>query len=239
MTEELKLLVVPLVAALMMAVKQIPLLKAEGRTWLLPWISMFLGVGACALLSDPFSRMVLFQGLVYGLAAAGLYDAAGKPAVAALAAAKNGTGGLLLFLCVGLVLAAGCSVHPATIRVLGFERECLDSEEIEVYARYQADRAVVEANIENIWSACYADIEAHQPPDPAWTLTTIKGTRAATDLLDARIAALVEARLIALDNLAARKEILSRAASLVEKSQQWPADAKEWAAELRGLLEKK
>ena len=239
MTEELKLLVVPLVAALMMAVKQIPLLKAEGRTWLLPWISMFLGVGACALLSDPFSRMVLFQGLVYGLAAAGLYDAAGKPAVAALAAAKNGTSGLLLFLCAGLVLAAGCSVHPATIRVLEFEREMLDQDAEEVLLRCQTDRAVLEAQIENIWSAAYRDIEAHQPPDPAWTVATIKGTRAAVGILEGRLAALAEDQSIAFDNIAARKEVLSRAASLVEKSQQWPAEAKEWAAELRGLLEKK
>ncbi|HUX00833.1 MAG TPA: hypothetical protein VMY35_07620 [Phycisphaerae bacterium] len=236
MTEELKLLVVPLVAALMMAVKMLPPLQPEARRWALPWIAMILGVGACVLLSEPLTRMVVFQGIVYGLAAAGLYDAAGKPAVAAIIANKNGA---MLLLCGGLVLVAGCSVHPATIRVLEFERECLDSEEIEVYARYQADRAVIEASIENIWNACYADIEAHQPPDPAWTLTTIKGTRAATDLLDDRLAALVEARLIALDNLAARKEVLSRAAALVEKSQQWPADAKEWAAELRELLEKK
>ncbi|HUX16717.1 MAG TPA: hypothetical protein VMW52_09610 [Phycisphaerae bacterium] len=239
MTEELKLLVVPLVAALMMMVKLVPPLQPETRRWILPWIATALGVLGAWLVSESFTRLAVLQGLVWGLSAAGLYDVGLKPIVAAVVKAKNGTNGLLLFLCVGLALAAGCSVHPATIRVLEFERECLDTEEIEVYARYQADLAVVEANIENIWQAAYTDIEAHQPPDPAWTLDTIKGTRAAIELLEARKATLVETRLMALDNLAARKELLSRGAALVEKSQQWPADAKAWAAELRELLEKK
>ena len=142
--------------------------------------------------------------------------------------------------CMGLaaLLLAGCAMPAATIGVLEFEREMLDQDAEAVRAHFQVKRELIESQIENIWSAAFADIEAHQPPDLAWTITTIKGTRAVTGLLEERILVMMEARGTSLDNIAARQEALDRAAGLVEKSQNWPQDAKAWAAELRDLLEK-
>ena len=142
--------------------------------------------------------------------------------------------------CTGLaaLLIAGCAMPAATIGVLEFEREMLNQDAEAVHAHFQVKRELVEAQVESLWIAAEADIEAHQPPDPAWTITTIRGARAAAGLLEEKILVMMEARGVALDNITARQEALDRAAGLVEKSQNWPQDAKLWAAELRDLLEK-
>ncbi|MFO8012129.1 MAG: hypothetical protein R6X20_02370 [Phycisphaerae bacterium] len=66
--------IVPLVTALMLAVKQAPPLKREGLKWLLPWIAVALGVGVSLLAAGEVTTDLALRGLVYGLAAAGLYD---------------------------------------------------------------------------------------------------------------------------------------------------------------------
>ena len=69
-----ELALIPLITALMMVVKQIPPLKADGRQWLLPIISMGLGVGAVFAVNQSADPSFILTGLMYGLAAAGLYD---------------------------------------------------------------------------------------------------------------------------------------------------------------------
>lgn len=71
---EVDLAIIPLVTALVMAVKQAPPLKPEARRWMLPWIAIGLAVGASFLLAQEVTGPLALQGVVYGLAAAGLYD---------------------------------------------------------------------------------------------------------------------------------------------------------------------
>jgi len=69
-----ELAIIPIVTALMLAVKKIPPLDLQGRGWLLPWIAVGLAVGLSFLSAKAVSADLAFQGIVYGLAASGLYD---------------------------------------------------------------------------------------------------------------------------------------------------------------------
>jgi len=79
-----QLAAIPIVAALMMMVKQIPIFAPEGRKWILPWVSLVLGVGvACGLAGAVTGVWALtpdlaIQGVIFGLAASGLYDVGAK-----------------------------------------------------------------------------------------------------------------------------------------------------------------
>jgi len=74
-----EVLLIPLLTALMQAVKQIPWLKVEGRSWILPFLAIGIGVvgtmGALSVWDGPTA----IKGIIFGLAAIGLYDAAVDP----------------------------------------------------------------------------------------------------------------------------------------------------------------
>jgi len=68
--------IVPIVTALMQAIKHLPFLKDEARHWIFPFIAMVLGVGlTVAKASAPMGDLpgLILVGLVNGLAASGLY----------------------------------------------------------------------------------------------------------------------------------------------------------------------
>ena len=68
-------LIVPIVVAVVMALKQVPIFT-ESRRWVLPWIAVLLGIGAATLWAEPAAtwQQIARIGLIYGLAAGGLYD---------------------------------------------------------------------------------------------------------------------------------------------------------------------
>ena len=140
-----------------------------------------------------------------------------------------------------LVLAcAGCSIPVAVIRAHDAEIQFLEAEKVEVAGNYAARRAVIQASIDDLWMAAEADIGAYEPtPEKsaaAYAIETIKGVRAAVNVLAEKMLALKEIELAALDNLTLRQHMLEKASGVVEKSQQWPEDALEWAQELRQML---
>jgi hypothetical protein len=123
-------LVIPLVLAMMMAVKQIPLFastESGGRAnaWLLPWISAGLGVGGVFLYTAAFGSdlnvgQCILNGILYGLAAAGLWDGGFNQAAKAIAKPA-----VVLVLAAVLTISAGCQA-PATVREAQvYEGQCL------------------------------------------------------------------------------------------------------------------
>lgn len=68
-------LIVPIVVAVMMGLKQVPIFT-EPRRWVLPWVAVLLGIGAAILWAEPEAtwQQIARIGLIYGLAAGGLYD---------------------------------------------------------------------------------------------------------------------------------------------------------------------
>ncbi len=75
-----EILLVPLLMGLMQAIKQIPWLKAESHAWILPFLAIGIGVvgtmGALSMWDGPTA----IKGIIYGLAAVGLYQATVDPA---------------------------------------------------------------------------------------------------------------------------------------------------------------
>ena len=82
--EAQQLAAIPIVAALMMMVKQIPVFAPEGRKWILPWVSLAVGIGVACGLAGAMTGVwamtpdLVIQGVICGLAASGLYDVGAK-----------------------------------------------------------------------------------------------------------------------------------------------------------------
>jgi hypothetical protein len=114
-------LVIPLVLALMIAVKQIPIFAPDpadpegGRMngWLLPWVSAALGVGGVMLYAEAFGGDAgnmgakILNGIIYGLAASGLWSGGAGQAVKGVASAMKPMAWLILLLPMA-AMAGGC-----------------------------------------------------------------------------------------------------------------------------------
>ena len=142
----------------------------------------------------------------------------------------------------GLVLfMGGCGVPTAVIKAQQAEVEFLKMDEETVGQKYADRRAVLEASIADLWAACAADIVDYEPtpekPLDAYAVECITGVRAAETVLREQMRALDGAENQERENFATRRRLLTRATEIVEASQQWPEDAKEWAKELRLMLE--
>jgi len=94
----LMLLLIPLVAAILQAVKQVPFIV--NRSWLIPFIGMPIGVGLCFVFKDP---LPWGDGILIGLSAVGLYEA-GKGGIKAIANAP-----VIILLCCLLLGFSGCT----------------------------------------------------------------------------------------------------------------------------------
>lgn len=126
-------LVIPLVLALMLAVKQCPIFAPEPppdgprrNGWLLPWIAAVLGVIGTFLYASAFGLeqtigMKILNGVIFGLAAAGLWD--GGINQVAKAIRPGATSVLLLFICI-LPFLGGC-MNPGHFEMLGLVSEGL------------------------------------------------------------------------------------------------------------------
>ncbi|MCX5675395.1 MAG: hypothetical protein NTX87_10355 [Planctomycetota bacterium] len=127
-------LIVPLVIALVGAIKAAPWFRPVSAPdgprrngWLLPWIAAVLGVGlsllwALAWPADPPACLALqiVMGLIFGLSAAGLYDATLSPLKGLLRDSGFTDDGLMLLLAAGLAFAVlgvgGCGAPAALER---------------------------------------------------------------------------------------------------------------------------
>ena len=84
-------LCIPVVTALVEAMRQIPALK--DRTWALPWLSILTGIAVAAVTTTLWTGVPAWptwagwtavHGLIAGLSASGFYSAVAKPVIAAL-----------------------------------------------------------------------------------------------------------------------------------------------------------
>jgi len=162
MNEILQALIVPLVLALMTAVKAIPVFAPDPlpdgprkNAWLLPWIAAGLGSGLAVVWGLAFSETIptslaarALLGLFAGLSAAGLYDGTLQPLKAALRGNVFGDYGLVLALAVGLALVCGgCGLPQAVITTTQFEQSQLESDKALVNQLFDQRRTSVEALI--------------------------------------------------------------------------------------------
>lgn len=122
-------LVIPLILALMIAVKQIPIFDLTDPAdpnsprragWLLPWISAGLGVACVLVYAAAFGDEAgnawvrVLNGVIFGLAASGLWSGGAGQAVKGISATLKPVG-LILIVGTAAVLGAGCQ-EPLAIR---------------------------------------------------------------------------------------------------------------------------
>jgi len=147
----------------------------------------------------------------------------------------------LVLALLALGLLPGCGVPVAVIKAHQAEIEFLKQDEAAIGEKYANKVQVLEASIADLWTACEADISAYQPtpekPLVVYALECIKGVRAAEKVLQVQIGALAAAEAQERENVDDRRKLLVKASEIVEGSQQWPEDAKQWATELREMLE--
>lgn len=132
---------------------------------------------------------------------------------------------------------AGCIQSPALITALQFEAGQLTLDQQDVGAEYAAKREVVQAQVDALYAAMYVDIAKRQPLDPAWVASTIKGVRAAEKILTNQLGTYASDEVQEKDNLAARKEAMTKAIDLVKRTQQWSPATQELVTSLLTTIE--